>query len=136
MLQQPYQPGTISRTGAPWSGVSGAPFISVARKAPAASSSPRRKIQLAPSSDVIDGPEWSSKPEIRIAVADGLGAIRSITFVKGTPDQGAALIRPNADLVPLPEHSIRWTPCGTTWGSSSSSGIVTFVFTRPATEID
>jgi competence protein ComEC len=48
MAVQPYQPGTYSRTGAPWSFGSGSPFMRVARNAPVCSRSSQPKIQLAP----------------------------------------------------------------------------------------
>src|SRR5579859_4825019 len=54
MQVHPYQPGTTKRTGAPWSRVSGVPFISVAKKAPAFVSSSEVKTQLAPGTELAD----------------------------------------------------------------------------------
>src|SRR5437879_10941502 len=63
MEVQPYQPGIISRTGAPWSLLSGCPFISVARKALEALSCSTVKTQSAPGIDVADFIGYWSKPE-------------------------------------------------------------------------
>ena len=71
MHVQPYQPGTMSRQGKPWSRVSGSPFMRTASSARDKSS--RVKIQLAPGADVLDGVTSSSTPETstRYEAADG-----------------------------------------------------------------
>src|SRR5580704_13959540 len=54
MQVHPYHPGTTRRTGDPWSLVSGLPFISVARNAPAFRSSSVVNTQLAPGIELAD----------------------------------------------------------------------------------
>jgi hypothetical protein len=92
MHVQPYQPGTISRTGAPWSAGSGAPFIRVASSA--RSRSDRAKIQLAPGTDVRAAlASWSTPDTSRRWTGDA-GRTRSSTRANGTPSQSAVLSRP------------------------------------------
>src|SRR5277367_2008961 len=110
MQAQPYHPGTTSRTGAPWSRVSGWPFISVARNAPAACNSSRRKIQLAPGTDVIVGLAYSSKPETSTRDAPDLSFARLRMVEIGTPVQLATLINPKCVTRTFPEHSIKCWP--------------------------
>ena len=83
MQLQPYQPGTMRRTGKPWSRVSGAPFMRTASIACCSSS--RVKIQLAPATDVRHVPVSSSTPETRTRDAPADGRMRSRTRRERNP---------------------------------------------------
>src|ERR1700724_838449 len=112
MHVHPYHPGTTKRTGAPWSRVSGWPFISVARKALAVCSSSRENIQLAPGTELADVVSYSSNPEIITWVAWGFTLAFSRTEVNAMPPHRAALSIPNRAKPRLPAHSITWIPIG------------------------
>jgi hypothetical protein len=92
MDEQPYQPGTMSRTGNPWSRGSGSPFMWTASSARWRSS--REKIQLAPGTYVRDGVASSSTPEMSTRDAPAAGRMRSRIAASGTPSQSATLMRP------------------------------------------
>ncbi len=57
---------------------------------------------------------------------------RAKTVPIGTPSHRAALSRPKLRRLPFPEHSSRWTPCGSTSGSSVAIEIWTGAATSPA----
>src|SRR5262245_6537263 len=91
MKAQPYQTGTVRRTGAAGSRGSGDPLI------PTASSSRDRssleKIQLAPGVDVFPGSVSSSSPDTRMRDPDSADddATPSTKSRSGTPSQSAVL---------------------------------------------
>src|SRR5262245_52137040 len=86
---QPYQRGTSSRTGKPWSSGSGAPFICVARNAPKSASCWKVKIQLAPGTEFPGGDVYMSNPDTSTRVACGDTWNSPISFVIDTPPHSA-----------------------------------------------
>src|SRR5262249_28449272 len=130
--EQPYQPGTTSRSGAPWLGGKEAPFMRTARNALLRSRSAREKIQLAPGTDVRDDPLKSSTPDTSTNSADCAGAARSMSDIRGTPSQSAALMSPYAAAAVLPAHSIKWIPAGTARASTCLTVSLCGLSTSPA----
>src|SRR5450432_59435 len=128
---QPYQLGTMSRMGEPWSAGSGTPLISVARKAPASCNCLKVKTQLAPGVEFWEVVEYWSKPDSSTLVACASMSTRPSTSEIGTPDHSAVLSIPKCAKAPFPEHSIRWFPVGTTNGDKSASDSVRGCDTRP-----